>query len=110
MARETAPPDATRELLIRLWERSLPIVRERLDTLDTAAVAATTNTLTDDLRAHAIIEAHKLAGSLGMFGYSKGTELAREIETLLEAPGAPAADRLTDLSISLRKILFAASP
>jgi HPt (histidine-containing phosphotransfer) domain-containing protein len=108
-ATETATLDPTRELLNRLWQRSVPIVRERLDTLDSAAAAATTNTLTDDLRAHAITEAHKLAGSLGMFGYSAGTEFAREIETLLEAPGTSSADRLTTLAASLRATLFPAA-
>ena len=29
--------------------------------------------------------AHKLAGSLGMFGYLRGTELARELEHLLDS-------------------------
>jgi HPt (histidine-containing phosphotransfer) domain-containing protein len=105
-ATATANTDATRELLIRLWERSLPIVRERLDVLDNAASAASNNTLTDDLRAHAIAEAHKLAGSLGMFGYSDGTEFAREIEALLEAPGTPPAGRLVTLATRLRATLF----
>ncbi|HEY5329662.1 MAG TPA: Hpt domain-containing protein [Acidobacteriaceae bacterium] len=110
MATATANPDLTRELLARLWERSLPVVRERLDLLDTAAAAAGTNTLTDSLRSHAIAEAHKLAGSLGMFGYCEGTELARAIEALLEAEGIPSADRLSALAIELRATLFPSTP
>jgi HPt (histidine-containing phosphotransfer) domain-containing protein len=106
MATETVNSDATRDLLIRLWERSLPVVRERLDILDAAGTAASDNSLTGDLRAHAIVEAHKLAGSLGMFGYSAGTELAREIEALLEAPGTPPAGRLVTLATRLRATLF----
>ena len=106
MVPPTANPDLTRELLARLWERSLPVVRERLDVLDSAAAAAINNALTDDIRTHAIAEAHKLAGSLGMFGYSEGTELARGIEVLLESAGAPHADRLSTLATSLRVSLF----
>jgi len=30
--------------------------------------------------------AHKLAGTLGMFGYPRGTDLARLIEEVLELP------------------------
>jgi len=106
MATATANPDLTRELLARLWTRSLPVVRERLDLLDTAAAAAASNTLTDSLRSHAIAEAHKLAGSLGMFGYCEGTDRARAIEALLEAEGIPSADRLSTLAIELRATLF----
>ena len=40
MVSAAASPDNTRELLARLWERSLPVVRERLDILDEAATAA----------------------------------------------------------------------
>jgi len=32
-------------------------------------------------------EAHKLKGSLGSFGFPKGSELARELETVLRSPG-----------------------
>ena len=106
MVTATANPDITRDLLARLWERSLPVVRERLDVLDTAAAAAGSNALTEALRAHAIAEAHKLAGSLGMFGYSAGTELARAIEALLETETAPPADRISTLATNLRASLF----
>ena len=106
MVTATANPDVTRELLARLWERSLPVVRERLDALDTAAAAAAGNALTDAIRTHAIAEAHKLAGSLGMFGYSEGTDLARQIEALLETEVAPSPDHLTTLATNLRSALF----
>ena len=106
MVTATANPDITRELLARLWERSLPVVRERLDVLDTAAAATSNNALTETLRTHAIAEAHKLAGSLGMFGYSEGTNLARQIEALLETEVSPPPDHLTTLAGNLRTALF----
>lgn len=67
-----------------LWERSRPMVERRLQVLARAAEAAATGTLQAALRAHAETEAHKLAGSLGMFGFARGTELARQIELALE--------------------------
>jgi HPt (histidine-containing phosphotransfer) domain-containing protein len=106
MVTATANPDATRELLARLCERSLPVIRERLDVLDSAAAAAGNSALTDDLRTHAIAEAHKLAGSLGMFGYSEGTELAQQIEALLETEVAPSPGHLATLASNLRSALF----
>jgi HPt (histidine-containing phosphotransfer) domain-containing protein len=104
----SAPPqsDGTGALLSRLWQRSLPLLRERLALLDAAASAAHAGTLTADLRAQAIDEAHKLTGSLGMFGYPDGTDIARKIEFLLEAPGDPPPERLTELATELRAILF----
>jgi len=106
MVTTTANPETTRQLLARLWERSLPVVRERLDVLDSAAAAAGNSALTNDLRTYAIAEAHKLAGSLGMFGYSEGTDLARQIETLLETEAAPPPDHLATLAANLRTTLF----
>lgn len=82
------PRDVARQLITALWDRSLPIIYERLNGLDHACEAVVLETLTPMLRSSAADTAHKLAGSLGMFGYPRGTELAREIEYLLESDGA----------------------
>ena len=102
----SAQIDATRALLSKLWQRSLPLLRERLTLLDATANAAHAGTLDTALRDRAISEAHNLAGSLGMFGYPDGTEVARKIEILLETPGDPSPQHLTELAIELRTILF----
>jgi len=91
----TKDPEATRKLLATLWERSLPVLRERCALLQSAAAAAQTGTLTQDLRAEATAIAHKLSGSLGMFGYPEGTEFARRIEEHLESATPIDATRLT---------------
>jgi len=91
----TKDPEATRKLLASLWERSLPVLRERCALLERAATAAQAGTLTPELRAEATAIAHKLSGSLGMFGYPEGTDLARRIEEHLEAPTPTDAPRLT---------------
>ena len=78
----TADPQ---QILARIWDRSLPLMRERLAWLNTAAQDAVAGRLTPQARTEAAALAHKLAGSLGMFGYLHGTELARDIEVLLEA-------------------------
>jgi len=87
-------PEATRELLASLWERSLPVLRERCALLQRAATTAQAGTLTQELRAEATAIAHKLSGSLGMFGYPEGTQFARHIEEHLEAPCPVDAPRL----------------
>ena len=78
------PGDVARELISALWERSVPLITDRLNGLDIACEAAVVGRLSPIMRRGATDTAHKLAGSLGMFGYPRGTELAREIEQLLE--------------------------
>ena len=105
---ESASPDLnpTDAFLTRLWLRNTPILLERLDLLDSAAAAASTETLDDTLRAAALAQAHNLAGSLGMFGYPKGTLIAREIEELLNTSPSEPSPRLAHLTKALRATLF----
>ena len=79
--------ETTRKLLATLWVKNLPVLRERLDQLEEAAKAAAAGRLKAQERREAASTAHKLAGSLGMFGRPKGTELARLLEERFEAKG-----------------------
>ena len=65
------------------WQRYQKPILARLTTIEQAITALETGTLTEELRQKAEQEAHKLAGSLGMFGFAKGSELAKKIENLL---------------------------
>lgn len=93
------------ELLSRLWQQNLPVMRERVTGLERAAQQAASGTLSPEARISASDIAHKLAGSLGMFGYPKGTEIAREIEHLLESEGDPDPAQLFALGQQLRSVL-----
>ena len=95
----------TQKLVAELWRRSLPQVLERLDLLNQAAEAASHGSLPVALRAEAASIAHKFSGSLGMFGFSDATTLARELEHELETP-APQAHLLAELTTRLRGSLF----
>jgi chemotaxis protein histidine kinase CheA len=75
--------DKTATLLAVLWVRIRPIVEERFATLDEAAAAAESGSLNAEVRGEGMSSAHKLAGSLGMYGFDEGTRIAREIEVLL---------------------------
>ena len=101
----TRPGDVARQLISALWERSLPLITERLNSLDVACEAALLDRLSPLMRRGAADTAHKLAGSLGMFGYPRGTELAREIEQLLELDGHVDAATLRQLVLELRASL-----
>ena len=102
---EGTAADQTRKLLASLWTRNLPVIQERLLLLDRAAEIAKSATLTSPLRRDAAITAHKLAGSLGMFGYPAGTEIARALELLFDAPSDPDPDHLVNLAVDLRRSL-----
>jgi hypothetical protein len=90
------------EMLRAVWERSLPVIGERLDQLDHAAAEALAGSLTEAERELASSNAHKLAGSLGMFGFMGGSEVARLIETMLEAEGPVDGVRLGEYARLLR--------
>jgi HPt (histidine-containing phosphotransfer) domain-containing protein len=87
----TPPPRAEKNpkpvntLLATLWERNLPLLRERCAELDQAVAQARAGNLSAQLRQDALSTAHKLAGSLGMFGYPEGTDYARRVEERLQA-------------------------
>jgi diguanylate cyclase (GGDEF)-like protein len=91
-----------------LWGRYRPVSLDRLKTLDELVTAAALGALDPDQRSRAAYEAHRLAGSVGMFGFVDGTRLAREVEHILGQPGAldpPSVARLAELVEALRREL-----
>ena len=95
-------------LLARLWERNLPLMRERQQLLEAAVRSALAGSLTEPEREASIDVAHKFAGSLGMFGYARGTDLARELEqSLTDRTLIPT--RFQTLVQSLRDTIFPAA-
>lgn len=61
--------------IAELWERFRPLVRERLDLLQ-----AFVEDDPDVAREDAARAAHNLAGSLGSYGRSEGSQVARRID------------------------------
>lgn len=68
----------------KLWQQYRGLMTERLVALQIAADAIQSGALSIAVRQTAKKAAHKLAGVLGMFGREAGTQLAKEIEQLLE--------------------------
>ncbi len=101
-------PDAgekTRALLADLWRRNRPVIEERLGILDRAGLLCP---MPEELKATALDVSHKLAGSLGMFGFEKGTMIARELEQMLES-AHPEPARIAELTGQLREMLLPSS-
>lgn len=102
---ESKAMSPTQGMLAAIWQRGLPRLRTRLTELDGAAAAAVAGSLTNETRAQVAATAHQLAGSLGMFGYTQGTETARAIEIMLEADGGIDAAKFAELTATLRASL-----
>ena len=72
--------EEARQAVAELWPRFRPTIMARLGVLAQAMAALAEQRLSPALRLKAEQEAHKLAGSLGTFGFAEGTALARAIE------------------------------
>jgi diguanylate cyclase (GGDEF)-like protein len=70
--------------MAQMWQQYKGLMAERLAVLNEAAIAVTEREDLQQLHQAAEQAAHKLAGVLGMFARDDETQLAREIENLLE--------------------------
>jgi DNA-binding response OmpR family regulator len=70
--------------LASVWNRFKDKISQQVSVLEQAATNVLSDTLNQELRTQAEQQAHTLAGSLGTFGFSKGSQLARKIEHLLQ--------------------------
>lgn len=79
---------------------------ERLDVLAKAAVALKTETLSAELRQQAQQVAHKLVGSLGMFGLTEAASLSRQIDVELQKTATLDQQQVYGWIIQLRRELM----
>ena len=94
--------------LDRLWVQYLPLMQERVEVLEAAAKDLAAGPLSVDRQQAAQAAAHKLAGVLGTFGLTRGTELARELEIIYSRQndsGAPLAERLSEIAAEIRTVI-----
>lgn len=93
-------------LIAELWRKNQPQILERIALLEDATAAACSGTLTEVQRTEAESMSHKLAGSLGMFGFPAGTTIARALEDEFHAI-CPSPSQLGRLTSELRAALYA---
>ncbi len=94
--------------LDRMWVQYLPQINERVATLEAAAQAFAAGPLAVDRQQDAQSAAHKLAGSLGTFGLTRGTVLARELEIMYSRQNPPdpeLAERMAAIADEIRTIV-----
>ncbi len=92
----------------QMWQQYQGLMAERMKVLHTAVSVLLKGDLSSYLHHSAETAAHKLAGVLGMFDRQVGTNLAREIETLMQAHQVlptPEKDRFIALVEDLDSLL-----
>lgn len=83
-AKRQASSDKIRATTARIWQQSKARFIEQVEMVERAIRALETGNLTPELQQQARQAAHKLAGSLGIFGLSTGSQLAKELEDWLQ--------------------------
>jgi HPt (histidine-containing phosphotransfer) domain-containing protein len=105
--------DPLQSALNAVWEKSLPLLRNRVTVLQHAVQQLRAGTLDASLRNDAAHEAHRMAGLLGTFGYPEGTDSARLLELALDSEqgsaeyiGATSPDSAKEIVASLESAVL----
>lgn len=93
-------------LLDNTWQTYLPLIKNRVATLQKALHALYAHDLNTELRQQALESAHNLAGSLGMFKHSGAVDAVRRIESIFLNPDAAPDNKslLDDLQILINVV------
>ncbi|WOD39612.1 response regulator [Nodosilinea sp. E11] len=91
-----------RQAAIALWDKFKPATCRRLISLEQAVAALQLGPLPEPLRQTALVDAHKLTGSLGMFGFPEGSRLSQAIGHWLKTPNPEAVSQLQALVVALQ--------
>ncbi len=71
-----------------IWQKYRPLNLERIEALERVATALLEGSTTPALLAEGEMEAHRIAGAAGSFGYLEISKIARELESRLTLPSA----------------------
>ena len=91
------------EIITQTWSKFKDLAFQRVADLENLAVALLEEQVTPEIHTQAKHSAHKLAGSLGCFGFPEGSRIAKQLEQLLNNNSIPEADikRVAELIASL---------
>ena len=71
-----------------IWQKYRPLNLERIQALERVAAALLDGSTTPELLAQGEMEAHRIAGAAGSFGYQDISKMASELESRLTLPSA----------------------
>ena len=75
--------EARTEAIARTWSKFKDLAFQRLGDLENLAIAVDEEKLSEKISEQALNSAHKLAGSLGCFGFPNGSRVAKHLEQQL---------------------------
>lgn len=90
--------------LAALWRTSLPVIRERVAALHSACDELSLDSANAEARASGREAAHKLSGVLGTFGLPRGSELAAQIEAVLQSDEPLPSEAIATLADRIRQL------
>jgi diguanylate cyclase (GGDEF)-like protein len=105
--------EQTTAAVANLWERFKSTNLKRVEVLEQIVMTLFEGALSEEQRQQAERDAHKLAGSVGTFGFLKGSQLAREMEHLFQSGVHLSQDdvrHLSELVVALRQELEQRAP
>jgi HPt (histidine-containing phosphotransfer) domain-containing protein len=73
------------EAVMEVWHRRRSRILERVELINKCIAGLENGKIDQDAVAEAIVEAHRLAGAMGSFGFPDSSEFARDIELSLES-------------------------
>ncbi len=85
------------QFLTAIWNRYHQQTLDRVASIESAIVALQDRSLTTEIRQQAWQSAHTLAGTLGTFGLPLGSQIAKQLELLLEGKTVLTLDRIPQL-------------
>ena len=91
------------EIITQTWSKFKDLAFQRVADLENLAVALLEEQVTPEIHTQAKHSAHKLAGSLGCFGFPEGSRIAKQLEQLLSNNPIAEADikQVTELIAAL---------
>lgn len=96
--------DELNKKLDQAWQKMLPLMLQRLEVINRGQRAMADGAVTEALKSEAAQEAHKLAGSLGVFGLQRGSESALKIERIFLSCDVPSGGQFSDLKELLQQL------
>jgi HPt (histidine-containing phosphotransfer) domain-containing protein len=104
-ATATQPVNALESAFRAVWNEHREGLSARISLIERAVAALAGDELDERLRADAQSSAHMLSGSLGMFGFTRAAEAARELQLQLAEAAPTRAPALSELVAIVRRVL-----
>jgi DNA-binding response OmpR family regulator len=95
---------ANRQKLAKTWTKFLPQLSAQIMQLEKMVNALVAGHLSAQQQQQAEQTAHKLAGSLGVFGWQEGSRLAKALEDLLQQSGQLSPEQVNRVVTSVRSL------